>query len=41
LATYPDGVHADVSDWKSESEDNLAFERFFFNVTGIAKDGNP
>jgi len=41
LATYPAGVHAEVSGWKSESEGNLAYGRFFFSVTGIAKDGNP
>jgi ketosteroid isomerase-like protein len=37
----PDGVRAEVSGWKSESEGNLAYGRFFFSVTGIAKDGNP
>ena len=41
LATYPGGVRAAVSGWKSESEGNLAYGRFFFSVTGTAKDGNP
>ena len=41
LAFYPDGVRVEVSGWKSESEGNLAYGRFFFSVTGIAQDGNP
>lgn len=41
LATYPNGVHAEVNGWKSESEGNLAYGRYFFSVTGIATNGKP
>jgi len=41
LASYPGALHAEVSDWKVETEGNLAFGHGFFRTTGPDKDGKP
>ena len=41
LADYPSTVHAEVSEWKTETGGNLAVGRGFFRVTGPDKDGKP
>jgi len=39
LAVYPGSVHAEVSDWKVESEGNLAFAHGAVRTVGPDKDG--
>lgn len=41
LTAYPKDVHAEVSDWKVESEGNLAYGHGFFHTIGPGKDGKP
>jgi len=41
LATYPGALHAEVSDWKSETDGNLAYGRGIFKTSGPDKDGKP
>jgi ketosteroid isomerase-like protein len=41
LAAYPGAVHAEVSDWKAETEGNLAYGHGIFRTTGLDKDGKP
>ena len=41
LAAYPGAVHAEVSDWKSETEGNLAYAHGIFRINGLDKDGKP
>ena len=41
LAAYPTGVHAEASDWKVETEGNLAYGHGIFRTTGQDKDGKP
>ena len=39
LAVYPGAVHAEVTDWKTEAERNLAYGHGIFRSTGPGKDG--
>jgi ketosteroid isomerase-like protein len=39
LAAYPGTVHAEVSDWKTETEGNLSVGHGIFRITGPYKDG--
>lgn len=41
LAAYPTTVHAEVSDWKTEAEGNLAYGHGVFRTVGPDKDGKP
>jgi len=41
LAAYPKDIHAEVTDWKVESEGNLAYGHGFFRTVGPGKDGKP
>jgi ketosteroid isomerase-like protein len=41
LAAYPTNVHAEVSDWKTETEGTLAYGHGVFCTVGPDKDGNP
>jgi uncharacterized protein (TIGR02246 family) len=41
LTAYPSTVHAEVSDWKTETEGNLAYGHGIFRTTGPDKDGKP
>ena len=41
LAAYPSTVRAEVSDWKTETEGNLAYGHGIFRTTGPDKDGKP
>ena len=41
LAAYPGTVHAEVTDWKTETEGNLAYGHGIFRTTGPDKDGRP
>jgi len=41
LATYPGALHAEVSDWKSETDGNLAYGHGIFKTSGPDKDGKP
>jgi len=41
LAAYPGAVHAEVTDWKTETEGNLAYGHGIFHTTGKDKDGMP
>jgi ketosteroid isomerase-like protein len=41
LAAYPGALHAEVSDWKTEIEGNLAYGRGIFRTIGPDKDGKP
>ncbi len=41
LAAYPGAVHAEVSDWKTETEGNLAYGHGVFRTNGPDKDGKP
>lgn len=41
LAVYPASLHAEVSDWKTEADGNLAYGHGFFRTTGPDKDGKP
>jgi len=41
LGAYPGTVHAEVSDWKTETEGNLAYGHGIFLTTGPDKDGKP
>ena len=41
LAAYPNGVHAEVSDLKVETEGNLGYSHGIFRTTGQDKDGKP
>jgi ketosteroid isomerase-like protein len=41
LATYPGALHAEVSDWKSETDGNLAYGHGMFKSSGPDKDGKP
>jgi uncharacterized protein (TIGR02246 family) len=41
LAAYPGAVHAEVSDWKAETEGSLAYGHGIFRTTGPDKDGRP
>ena len=41
LAAYPGALHAEVTDWKTETEGNLAYGHGIFQTTGKDKDGMP
>lgn len=41
LAAYPGALHAEVADWKTEAEGNLAYGHGVFRTTGPGGDGNP
>ena len=41
LATLPGAVHGEVTDWKTETEGNLAYGHGFYRITGLDKDGKP
>jgi ketosteroid isomerase-like protein len=41
LAAYPGAVHAEVTDWKTATEGNLAYGHGIFRTTGPDKDGMP
>jgi uncharacterized protein (TIGR02246 family) len=41
LAVYPTTVHAEVSDWKTEADTNLAYGHGAFRTVGPDKDGKP
>jgi len=41
LAAYPGAVHAEVSDWKTETDGNLAYGHGIFRTNGPDKDGKP
>jgi ketosteroid isomerase-like protein len=41
LAGFPSTIHAELSDWKSEADQNLAYGHGIFHVTGPDKDGKP
>jgi len=41
LAAYPGAVHAEVTDWKTETEGSLAYGHGIFRTTGPGKDGMP
>ncbi len=41
LAVYPSTVHAEVSDWKVETEGSLAFAHGAYRTVGPDKDGKP
>lgn len=41
LAAYPSTIHAEVSDWKTETDGNLGVGHGFFRTTGPGKDGKP
>jgi len=41
LAAYPGTVHAEVTDWKTETEGNLGYGRGIFRTVGPDKDGKP
>ena len=41
LAAYPGSVHAEATDWKTETEGNLAYGHGIFRTTGPDKDGTP
>ena len=41
LAAYPSTVHAEVSEWKTETAGNLGVGHGFFRIVGPGKDGKP
>ena len=41
LAAYPGALHAEVTDWKTETEGSLAYGHGIFRTTGPDKDGMP
>lgn len=41
LATFPTTIHNEVSDWKVESNGNLAYAHYIVRTTGPDKDGHP
>ena len=41
LAAYPGALHAEISDWKTETEGSLAYGHGIFRITGPDKDGAP
>ena len=41
LAAYPGAIHAEVTDWKTETEGSLAYGHGIFRITGPDKDGMP
>jgi uncharacterized protein (TIGR02246 family) len=41
LAAYPTSIHAEVSDWKTETDGNLAYGHGIFRTSGPDKDGKP
>jgi len=41
LAAYPGALHAEVTDWKTETEGSLAYGHGIFRTTGPDKDGTP
>ncbi len=41
LAAYPSTIQAEVSDWKVETEGNLAYGHGIFRTNGPDKDGKP
>jgi ketosteroid isomerase-like protein len=41
LAAYPSTIHAEISDWKTETEGNLAYGHGIFRTNGPDKDGKP
>lgn len=41
LATFPTAIHNEVSDWKVESDGNLAYAHYIVRTTGPDKDGHP
>jgi ketosteroid isomerase-like protein len=41
LAAYPGALHAEMSDWKSETDGNLAYGHGIFRTNGPDKDGKP
>jgi ketosteroid isomerase-like protein len=41
LAAYPTAVHAEMTDWKTEAEGNLAYGHGVFRTNGPDKDGKP
>ena len=41
LAVYPSTLHSEVSDWKIETDGNLAYGHGFYRTNGPGKDGKP
>jgi len=41
MALYPGSVHAEVSDWRTETSGNLAVGHGIFRINGPDKDGKP
>jgi ketosteroid isomerase-like protein len=41
LGAYAGALHAEVTDWKTETEGNLAYGHGIFRTTGKDKDGMP
>jgi ketosteroid isomerase-like protein len=41
LSAYPGAIHAEITDWKTETDGNLAYGRGIFQTTGLDKDGKP
>src|ERR1700736_4215007 len=41
LAAFPGAVHAEVTDWKTETEGSLAYGHGIFHIAGPDKDGMP
>ncbi len=41
LSAYPGAIHAEVTDWKMETDRNLAYGHGIFQTTGLGKDGKP
>jgi ketosteroid isomerase-like protein len=41
LTTYPSTVHAEATDWKTETDGNLAYGHGIFRTVGPDKDGKP
>ena len=41
LAAYPSTLQAEVSDWKIETDGNLAYGHGFYRTNGPGKDGKP
>jgi ketosteroid isomerase-like protein len=41
LAAYPSTVHAEVSDWKTETSGDLGVGHGFFRIVGPDKEGKP
>jgi ketosteroid isomerase-like protein len=41
LAAYPTTIHAEATDWKTETGGNLAYGHGIFRTVGPDKDGKP